>query len=112
MPQDWRNIFAHTIWHSQHNRGNWFDVAYPAFNVVEALCWFGVALYVVRRAIKHNGSRFEFGYASLWFVFGLTDLREAYAQQIGLIAFKGLVLAALLLMRRRIIRRYPGARAV
>jgi hypothetical protein len=43
--------------------------------------------------------------------FGITDYYEAYAQWLGLLLLKGVVLMWLLLMRRRAMRDwYPGAR--
>ncbi len=99
-------------WHSHRNAGGWFDVVYPAFNVVEAICWFCVATYVWRRARRHSGPRLEFFYAALWLAFGLTDLREAWAQQTWLILLKGCLLAVLLSLRRIILRRYPKHVAV
>lgn len=112
MPLHWQDFFQHTIWHSQHNRGSWFDIVYPIFNLFEALCWFGVAGFVALRARRHNGLRIELFYAAMWFAFGVTDLREAYAQQVGLIVLKGVLLGVLVVMRRIVLRRYPGARAV
>lgn len=108
MPQHWLNFLTLTIWDSRRNAGSWFDIAYPAFNLFEACCWFGLAIYVLRRALKHDRRPLEFAYASLWFIFGLTDVREAYAQQVVLILFKGVVLVGLLVVRRRVIRGHSG----
>lgn len=112
MPLHWQDFCEHTIWHSQHTQGSWFDIIYPLFNLFEALCWCGVSVFIVLRARRHNGRCIELLYAATWFTFGLTDLREAYAQQVGLIVLKGLLLGILIALRRVVLRRYPGARAV
>lgn len=112
LPTDGMELLRHTWWHSQRNAGGWFDVVYPAFNIVEAICWFAVAVYVWRRARRHAGRRLEFLYAALWLAFGLTDLREAWAQQTWLILLKGCLLGVLLVLRRIVLRRYPNRRSV
>ncbi len=112
MPDGLVDLLSHTWWSYQRNSGTWFDLIYPLFNVAEALAWFGVSVYVTVRASRHHRVRQDAFYALLWLMFGLTDLREAWVQQTGLILVKAVILAALVVTRRRVIKHYPGAKAV
>lgn len=87
------------------------DWAYRIFNVIEGLVWLVFGILVLFRWSRNRRSGWEWGYASAFVVFGLTDFREAYVQSIGLILIKGAVLVWLMLARRQCLRVwYPGAK--
>lgn len=87
------------------------DWAYRLFNLFEGLAWLFFGVLVVHRWFRNRRSIWELSYALAFVMFGLTDFREAYAQTLGLVLIKGVVLTWLMLARRRAIRVwYPGAR--
>lgn len=87
------------------------DWSYRAFNLIEGLVWFVFAVLVLLRWHRSRRSRWEWAYASAFLAFGLTDFREAYAQSLGLLLIKGVVLTWLMLTRCRATRVwYPEAR--
>jgi hypothetical protein len=87
------------------------DYLYRGFNLFEAGCWFVFAGLVIRRWGRCRRSNWEVLYALSFAAFGLTDVAEAYQQTAGLLGIKGLVLAALVVLRAYIRRCcYPGSR--
>lgn len=87
------------------------DWSYRLFNLFEGVAWLVFGALVLFRWHRNRRSPWEWAYALAFAAFGLTDVREAYAQSLGLVLVKGIVLIWLLLMRRRAMRVwYPGAR--
>jgi len=85
-------------------------LAYRCFNLIEGLFWVGFAALVAKRWWHARQSWLEVAYALAFFVFGLTDFREAYVQSAPLVLAKGIVLALLWWLRRTILQRYyPNA---
>lgn len=88
-----------------------FATGYYWFNLAEGTAWCLLAVLVVRRYARCRNSPLEIVYALAFFTFGLTDFREAYCLQTWLILAKGANLLALLLLRRRLLRRfYPASK--
>lgn len=107
-------LFLRTWWRWSPESADWFSRIYRWFNPCEAAVWFAFAWMVARRHWRfRRGGAMEVWYAVGFFGFGLTDVREAWAQQSWLIWVKAinlLALLALLALRRVVIRRYyPGS---
>lgn len=79
---------------------------YRWFNLIEGSFWLGFAALVLKRWWHEHKSWLEVAYAATFFVFGLTDFREAYVQSAPLVLAKGVVLALLWWLRRTILQRY------
>jgi hypothetical protein len=87
------------------------DYVYRWFNLFEAGAWFVFAGLVARRWINHRHSILEPVYAAAFVAFGLTDVAEAWQQSLPLLTLKGIVLAALLVLRHRVRQQwYPASR--
>lgn len=68
-------------------------------------------MLVLARYFRHRNSALEILYACAFFIFGLSDFREAYLLQPWLILAKGMNLLLLLWLRAVVIRRfYPASR--
>lgn len=90
--------------------GPW-DALYRGFNLFEAGCWFLFASLVARRWWSYRRSGWELLYAGAFAAFGWTDVLEASSQSAPLVLVKGLILAALIVLRNRAVRTwYAGAR--
>jgi hypothetical protein len=61
---------------------------------------------VLIRYVKHRHSVIEVAYALAFFIFGLTDFREAYALESWLIWIKGLNLLVLIQLRSIVTKHY------
>jgi len=89
--------------------GVW-DSVYRGFNLSEAAVWFLLAALVLRRWIRFRQSPLEGLYAAAFAIFGVTDLLEASQQSAALVAVKGIVLAAVLILRGIVRSRwYPAS---
>jgi hypothetical protein len=98
-------------WQWQPERAGPLDVAYRWLNIVEGAAWLALAIAVVVRHSRRGGGWLNWPYATAFAVFGLSDFREAVALQSWLIGAKGVILLALLALRRAVISRYyPGSR--
>jgi hypothetical protein len=101
------------LWHREWRR---FDSATGLlanwstwFNLVEAVCWFVLAVLVLRRFVMFRRSAWEPVYAATFVLFGLTDIYEAWRLTSWLLWVKALVCAALLIQRRWLhVQYYPG----
>lgn len=84
--------------------------AYVLFNALEALAWLGLAGWVLVRALRHRRGPLEWAYAGSFLLFAMTDVAEIRAMPVWLLITKGVVLALILGLRRRVLRNYPGSR--
>ena len=84
----------------------WVEIPYHVFNLFEGTVWVVLSGLVLLRFLKSRHSTVEVVYALAFFVFGLTDFREAYALQSWLIWLKLANLLALLWLRAFVIKRY------
>jgi hypothetical protein len=103
----------HRTWWSYAGADDRLHAAiYRGMNLVEAVFWFVFAALVAVRAIRHHRlTGLEGVYALLFFTFGLTDVREAWALQSWLILVKLANLIALIWIRGELMRRhYPQAK--
>ena len=73
-----------------------WNVFYVIFNYIEAVFWFGIALYVLFRYIKNRKT---------WF--GVTDLIEVWGMTLGVLLLKGVCLLAIFQGRKLVIEKYP-----
>lgn len=88
-----------------------FREAYHYFNLLEGLAWLVFGGAVFARYLREGKSWIEIAYAATFVAFGATDFREAWALESWLIWIKAALLAALLLLRNRVLRAfYPGRR--
>lgn len=88
-----------------------FDLLYRSLNLIEGAFWLTLAGLVVRRSLRGAGAPVEAAYAGAFALFGVSDFVEAWALCSWLIGFKALNLAALLWLRRLVLRRYyPASR--
>jgi hypothetical protein len=85
---------------------SWFAIGYHAFNLFEGAAWFVFGVLVLRRYLIHCHSRLEVAYAATFFVFGLTDFREAFSMPLWLLGVKLFNLIGLLWLRRIVMRRF------
>ena len=104
-------LLSHPWWiYDPDATGRW-GLAYRWFNLFEGSVWLGFAVLVIGRWVKWPRSVIEVGYAVAFAAFGMTDIWEAYEQSAALVLVKGVNLAALLALRRRVMRRwYPVSR--
>lgn len=104
-------LFCHTWWSYTRDAGLSYSAAYHWFNLLEGCAWLVFAGLVLRRSLRKRPTGIEVGYAAAFFTFALSDFREAWYQQSWLIWFKLANLVVLLVLRRRVMRRfYPAAR--
>ena len=106
MPHGLSSLLSEPWWTWDAGRAGIGDMAYRWFNLAEAAAWFAFRVAVFRRWARHRHSPLEIAYAATFILFGLTDVREAWQQSARLFALKGLILTALLTLRRIVIRRY------
>lgn len=107
----WEIMFTRTWWRYSPGDGQWFTLLYHWFNIAEGVAWVVFAGLVLRRYLRNRRSSLELWYCFAFFIFALTDFREAWAQSSGLIWFKLLNLIGLFLLRRAVLsRHYPDAK--
>lgn len=105
------NLLTRALWEYQPATATLADGIYRGFNLLEGLAWCFLAMLVLARYYRHRNSALEILYASAFFIFGLSDFREAYLLQTWLILVKGVNLLLLLWLRAVVIRRfYPASR--
>jgi len=103
-------LWSHTWWSYAGAEDRLHALGYRGFNLLEAATWFTFALLVLlRRRRSGTRSSAELWYALAFFTFGLTDVREAWTLTSWLIWLKLANLIVLLVLRRRVIRRYYPA---
>ena len=109
---DW--LWFHTWWSYAGSEDPLHASIYRGINLVEGLFWVGFTIVVLRRRAKQPSgqrSRIELFYALAFFIFGLTDFREAVALQSWLIWVKLINLIVLLWLRKRVMTTlYPEAK--
>lgn len=109
---DW--LWLHTWWSFAESEDPLHAWVYRGINLVEGACWLGfTAAVIIRRARqpKEKRSTVEWWYALAFFVFGLTDFREAVALQSWLIWLKLANLIVLLVLRRKVMKTlYPESK--
>lgn len=99
------------VWWAYDPQADWYAQPYHWINLVEGCAWLLLAALVLRRWSRGARSHVELLYALAFVTFGLSDFREAYVVESWLILFKGVNLAALLVLRWIVIRRYyPASR--
>lgn len=104
-------LWTRTWWSYSRDADLPYSLTYHSFNLIEAGFWFVFCGLVLYRRHRGHRSRLELWYALAFFTFGLSDLREAYAQQSWLIWLKAANLVALFYLRRVVIQRlYPGSK--
>jgi hypothetical protein len=91
---------------------SWFAVGYHTFNLLEGAAWIVFGLLVLRRFLVHRRSRLELAYVAAFFLFGLTDFREAWSMPLWLLGVKLVNLIGLLWLRRVVMRRFYPESAV
>ncbi|MEM8782179.1 MAG: hypothetical protein AAGE65_04910 [Planctomycetota bacterium] len=106
IPSEFWPAMRHVLW--RYDANDALAVAYSYLNVAEAIAWFVIAAWVVRRAWVDPKTAWEWAYALAFVVFGLSDVWESYAVPMWLIAAKGLIFAAILGLRWRVKRDRPG----
>lgn len=105
------NLLTRALWEYQPAAATLADELYRGFNVLEGLAWCLLAMLVLARYLRHRNSVLEIAYAAAFFVFGLSDFREASSLQPWLILAKGANLLILLWLRAWVIHRfYPASR--
>ncbi len=109
---DW--LWLHTWWSFGQSQDPIHAWIYRGINLVEGMFWVGFAAAVLIRRAKQprdQRSTLELWYALAFFVFGLTDFREAVALQSWLIWLKLANLIVLLLLRKRVMKTlYPASK--
>ncbi len=97
------------VWNSAE--ASFGDYLYRGFNLFEAGAWFVFAFLVLHRWRRRRNSALEVAYAGCFVAFGLTDVAEAWRQSLPLLMLKGVVLAALLMLRAKVRGSwYPNSR--
>lgn len=90
--------------------GTGWDV-YHAFNLFEAACWILFGLLALIRFARFQRSSLELLYGGAFLAFGVTDIVEAWSLPTWLIWAKGVNVAALYWLRRRVMRdHYPTSK--
>lgn len=105
-----RAVLLHELVRTDFESLTPWTIAYISFNAIEAIAWFTIAAIVARRALRGRAGLLEWLYAASFIIFGVTDLLEIVAMPIWLLAVKGIVLGAILLLRAEVLTRHPGAR--
>ena len=90
---DWSNLDA-------------IDFSLIAFNLVEALFWFGCAVFVQYRNARRHRLPLEVVYAVLFFLFGCTDVAEVFQVSSPLIWIKLFILVPLFIVRHKVLAGY------
>ncbi|MBI2824224.1 MAG: hypothetical protein HYX69_06020 [Planctomycetia bacterium] len=104
-------LFFHTWWTYRTARFPAQAVPYHWFNLFEGSAWLVFAAMVLVRHLRHRRSRLELAYALAFFMFGLSDFREAWVLESWLIWAKLVNLGILLWLRAIVIRRfYPQSK--
>ncbi len=106
VPREFVPALRYVLW--AYDADDWLAVGYSALNVAEAIAWFVIAAWVARRAWRDPKTPWEWAYALAFVAFGVSDVWESYRVPIWLIAAKGVILAAILLLRLRVKRARPG----
>ena len=92
---EFETLFTRTWW--QYNAGaGWPEQVYHWFNLAEGVAWLVVAALVLRRYLRFRNSLWELIFTFAFITFGLSDFREAYHLQSGLILFKAINLLVLI----------------
>ncbi len=104
-------LAEHVWWSYGRQPPSALDVIYRTFNLCEGAVWMVLGVLVAARWRRFRHSAWEFMYAAAFGLFGVTDWIEASYLPTWLILVKGLVLAALLVLRWHVLRRfYPTRR--
>ncbi len=83
---------------------------YRGFNLFEGTIWLVLAVIVFRRYLQRGQSEWEIAYALAFFLFGLTDFREAAVESAPLVLVKGIILILLLRLRQFVLKScHPNA---
>ncbi|MEO0586524.1 MAG: hypothetical protein AAF078_02695 [Planctomycetota bacterium] len=107
VPGEFWPAMMHVLWRVDY--GDPLAAAYSAVNLLEAVAWFGVAGWVVRRHVREGGGAWNFAYAAAFVVFGVSDVVESQVVPMWLIAAKGLIFGVIVWLRWEVLRRYyPG----
>jgi hypothetical protein len=93
-------------WTYRSGNPDWFEIPYHFFNLFEGVVWVTLSILVLGRFLKRPKSAIEVVYALAFFVFGLTDFREAYSLESWLIWVKAINLLVLIRLRSIVIKRY------
>ena len=83
---------------------------YIPFNIVEAVFWFGIGLFVLARYLRHRKTWYELQYSLSFTLFGFTDLIETHSTTVWLLCFKAACLLAILQGRKLVLTHYPAAK--
>ncbi|WP_373652161.1 hypothetical protein [Schlesneria sp. DSM 10557] len=108
-----RVLWSETWWRWERPLGSPFmlsEIACHYFNFVEATAWLIFAVLVFRRWEIHRRSPMEVPYALSFVLFGISDVIEAWILTSWLLWWKAVNLIVLFLLRRMIMRNYPGSR--
>lgn len=110
FPRSLWPAMVYELW--RYTPGDPLGLAYRLLNLAEAAAWFVIAAGVGVRAVRlRRAPRAETLYVLLFALFGLSDVWEAHAVPLWLIAAKGLIFAGILLVRRHLLKHaYPGRR--
>lgn len=107
-------LWRHTWWSFAGSQDPVHAWVYRSINLIEGLFWIGfcVAVWVRRQRQPVDRRRpIEHWYALAFFVFALTDFREAVALQSWLIWIKLINLFVLLWLRKRVMTTlYPDSK--
>ncbi len=101
-------LWTRTWWAYRPGDRSEFSMPYHVFNLFEGVAWVVFAALVLVRRARNGRTRLELWYALAFFMFGLTDFREAYALSSWLVWVKLVNLILLARLRRQVIQRlYP-----
>ncbi|MEM9253067.1 MAG: hypothetical protein AAGB29_12020 [Planctomycetota bacterium] len=107
VPSDFWGAMAHVLWRVDY--ADPLSATYSVINLLEAVAWFAVAAWVLRRHVKQGGGGWNYAYAAAFVVFGLSDVLESQMVPIWLVAAKGVIFGLILWLRYEVLRRYyPG----
>lgn len=118
MPDQFWPAMRHVLWRVDPEDA--LSIGYSTLNVVEAIAWFAVAVWVLVRlkrrkpvggALGLSGAAWCRIYALAFVVFGLSDVMESQVVPVWLVAAKGVIFAAIVGIRFVVVRKcYPGAK--
>lgn len=104
---DWLDLLWTRRWWEYRPDAPLYALLFPRyFNLAEFIGWEVCAGVVWWRDGRYRKSGIEVVYGLLFLVFGLTDLREAYALDSWLLWVKLINLIALFWVRRYVLTRY------
>ncbi len=83
---------------------------YIPFNLIEAVFWLAIGLYVLIRYLRHRKTWYELQYSLSFSLFGITDLIETHSTTLWLLGFKAACLLAILQGRKLVLGFYPDAK--